>query len=255
MTHFRAYRPQLLCSSVSLKTRSYTVRFTLHSSISVTSSWLRISCALKSSQTRSKKFSPKNKNDLGMTCHIPPLKKATKQGEMPLPSLGPIPLKKNVEFRDVIQYRCWCHDQWPYHLRRKGGGVLIKELQDSHVGRACNDYNGSTMCIYHEQKTSAWQWCSEDTCKRILPLFAYDGCVRGAFRILVNPTPGDSQPLGGIFTNLYLSASSVTVPSWRRGFLSWHVENVSMTSLYVSSEHHCQAEVFCSWYMQIVEPL
>ena len=23
----------------------------------------------------------------------------------------------------------------------------------------------------------------------------------------------------------------------------------------VSSEHHCQAEVFCSWYMQIVEPL
>jgi len=44
--------------------------------------------------TRSKKFSPKNKNDLGMFCHIPPLKKAKKQGEMPLPSLGPIPLKK-----------------------------------------------------------------------------------------------------------------------------------------------------------------
>jgi len=41
---------------VSLKTRSYTVRFTLHSSISVTSSWLCISCALKSSQTRSKKI-------------------------------------------------------------------------------------------------------------------------------------------------------------------------------------------------------
>ena len=29
-----------------------------------------------------------------MACHIPPLKKAKKQGEMPLPSLGPIPLKK-----------------------------------------------------------------------------------------------------------------------------------------------------------------
>ena len=41
--------------------------------------------------TRSKKFSPKNKKDLGMACHIPPLKKAKKQGEMPLPSLGPIP--------------------------------------------------------------------------------------------------------------------------------------------------------------------
>jgi len=30
MTHFHAYRPQLLCSSVSLKIGSYTVRFTLH---------------------------------------------------------------------------------------------------------------------------------------------------------------------------------------------------------------------------------
>jgi len=44
--------------------------------------------------TRSKKFSPKNKKDLGMAYHIPLLKKAKKQGEMPLPSLGPIPLKK-----------------------------------------------------------------------------------------------------------------------------------------------------------------
>ena len=51
------------------------------------------------------------------------------------------------------------------------------------------------------------------------------------FRILVNPTTGGSRPLGGILTNLYLSISSVTVPSWRwrRGFLSWRVENVSMT--------------------------
>ena len=30
--------------------------------------------------TRSKKFSPKNKKDSGMACHIPPLKKAKKQG-------------------------------------------------------------------------------------------------------------------------------------------------------------------------------
>ena len=49
---------------------------------------------------KKQKFSPKNKKDLGMACHIPPLKKGKKQGEMPLPSLGPIPLK-NVEFRDV----------------------------------------------------------------------------------------------------------------------------------------------------------
>ena len=41
-----------------------------------------------------KNFLQKNKKDLGMACHIPPLKKARKQGEMPLPCLGPIPLKK-----------------------------------------------------------------------------------------------------------------------------------------------------------------
>jgi len=46
----------------------------LYSSISVTSSWLCISCP-QSSQTRSKKFSPKNEKDLGMACQIPPLKK------------------------------------------------------------------------------------------------------------------------------------------------------------------------------------
>ena len=45
-------------------------------------------------ETRSKKFSLKNKKNLGMACHTPPLKKAKKQGEMPLPSLGPIPLQK-----------------------------------------------------------------------------------------------------------------------------------------------------------------
>jgi len=44
--------------------------------------------------TTSKKFSPKNKKDLGMACHTPPLTKVKKQGEMPLPSCGPIPLKK-----------------------------------------------------------------------------------------------------------------------------------------------------------------
>ena len=32
----------------------------------------------------------------------------------------------------------------------------------------------------------------------ILPLFAYDGCIRGAYRILFNPTSGGSRPLAGI---------------------------------------------------------
>jgi len=40
---------------------------------------------------KKQKFSPKNKKDLGMAYHIPTLKKGKIQGEMPLPSLSPIP--------------------------------------------------------------------------------------------------------------------------------------------------------------------
>ena len=71
------------------------------------------------------------------------------------------------------------------------------------------------------------------TYKHILLLFACDGCIRGTYQILVNPTFGGSQPLGGIFTNLYLSVIIVIVPSWRHGFLV----------KYLPSEHYCQAEV------------
>jgi len=60
--------------------------------------------------------------------------------------------------------------------------------------------------------------------------FAYDGCIQGDYWIFVNPTSGGSWLLGGIPTNQYLFVSTLTVPSWRRGFLSWCVE-------YVSSEH------------------
>jgi len=48
------------------------------------------------------------------------------------------------------------HDQWVSSSSQgEGGGVFIKELHDSHVGCACNDCNGSTIRIDHEQKTSA----------------------------------------------------------------------------------------------------
>jgi len=51
--------------------------------------------------TKSKKFSLKNKKDLGMACHTPPLKKVKKQGEMPLPSLGPIPSLNSTFFNGM----------------------------------------------------------------------------------------------------------------------------------------------------------
>jgi len=68
---------------------------------------------------------------------------------------------------------------------------------------------GSDLPIIHAQFT----------CKTHVPFFACDGCLQGAYRILVNMTSGGSRPLGEISANLFLSVSSITVPSWRCGFL------------------------------------
>jgi len=52
-----------------------------------------------------------------MVCHTPPLEKAKKLGEMPLPILSPIPFQ-NVEFRDgmadsvgELYLTIWCFGQ------------------------------------------------------------------------------------------------------------------------------------------------
>jgi len=39
-------------------------------------------------------------------------------------------------------------NDYHHHLREEGSGVFIKAVHDSHVGRACNGCNGSTICIY-----------------------------------------------------------------------------------------------------------
>jgi len=46
------------------------------------------------SDKKQKKFSEKKKKGFMDGLHTPPLKKVKKTREMPLPSLGPIPLKK-----------------------------------------------------------------------------------------------------------------------------------------------------------------
>ena len=38
-------------------------------------------------------------------------------------------------------------NDYHHHLRGEGSRVFIKELHDSYVGCACNDCNGSTICI------------------------------------------------------------------------------------------------------------
>ena len=59
------------------------------------------------------------------------------------------PLKKvdNMSFNMYIDVGVMIN-VYHHHLREEGGGVFVKELHDSHVGRACNDCNGSTICIY-----------------------------------------------------------------------------------------------------------
>ena len=59
--------------------------------------------------------------------------------------------------------------------------------------------------------------------------FLFQRLMRGGLRgdtvnLEVQNSQGAWWPLGRIPTNLYLSVSTVTVPSWRCGFLSWRVE-------------------------------
>jgi len=80
----------------SLKTRSYTVRFTLKNFC-----YLKLATHFMHSKKLTNKIqknSLENKKDLGMTCHTPPLKKVKKQGEMPLPSLTDIPSLNSAFF-------------------------------------------------------------------------------------------------------------------------------------------------------------
>jgi len=67
-------------------------------------------------------------------------------------------------------------------------------------------------------------------------------CVRGAHRFLVNPSSGGSQPPGRISTKLFLSRSTVTVPSWGCGFLFMTCRACNLQKNYY-------------WYMQKLDPL
>ena len=55
-----------------------------------------------------------------------------------------------------------------------------------------------------EVQTCTYCACAVHMLMRFTTLCLSDGCVRVAYRILVNPTSGGSRPLGGIPTNLYL---------------------------------------------------
>ena len=89
------------------------------------------------------------------------------------------------------------------------------------------------------------------TCKHILSLFAYDGCIWGAYQILVNPTSGGSRPLGGKFlptcTCLYLpyTRNCAIMEAW----LPFMTCRICILRTLLSGWSSL------SWYMQIVEPL
>ena len=113
--------------------------------------------------TRSKKFSQKNKKDLGMACHIPPLKKAKKQGEMPLPSLGSIPLK-NLEFREKIfcfLFKWQPHYWQPVSLAGKASSPFrIMSISYSHLVVTWADTDCSHQHSYLHSKSVCTQAAS-----------------------------------------------------------------------------------------------
>ena len=42
-----------------------------------------------------------------------------------------------------------------HHLRGGGDGAVVKKLHDSHVSRACNDCNGSTIFMNRKLKSDS----------------------------------------------------------------------------------------------------
>ena len=68
------------------------------------------------------------------------------------PGPGPIPLNSkllvllSVSINNIMSDVCVVIND-DHHLRGEGGGAFIKELHDRHVGHACNNCNGSTICI------------------------------------------------------------------------------------------------------------
>ena len=80
---------------ISLKTRSYKVRFT---GVLYTQAGYAFHVLYKAHKQEAKNFLQTTKKDFGVACHTPPLNKINKQGEMPLPSLGPIPSLNSTFF-------------------------------------------------------------------------------------------------------------------------------------------------------------
>jgi len=104
----------------------------------------------------------------------------------------------------------------------------LEQIKLMTSANCCPSANGFIVCTevltrHHFEQVEV-QTCTYCACavhmQTNFTTLCYDGCVRGAYRILVNLTSGGSQPLGGIPANLYLSVSTVPVP--RGGMTSFH---------------------------------
>jgi len=57
-------------------------------------------------------------------------------------------MSSNIDIGAMINDNC-------HHLRGEGwGGGIHQRAHDRHVGLACNDCNSSSICMYHELKSS-----------------------------------------------------------------------------------------------------
>ena len=97
-------------------------------------------------------------------------------------------------------------------------------------------------------KVQTWPCACTVHMQMHVAFFAGDDCIQSAF---VNSLSGGSPLLGGISTNLFLFRVVVIVPSWGVAFTSMCRKCILTTLLTVIVS---KAEVFCSWYMQTLEP-
>ena len=126
-----------------------------------------------------------------------------------------------------------------------------KEIWQQDLPHFLHSHNNSH---YKRKGGRGWFRPADWTCavhmQSACSIFACNGCIQGAYQILVNMTSGGSRLLGGVSANLFLSGSTVTVPSWRCGLLFHDITHVfpehgTVSEVKISVHDICRAWSHC----------
>ena len=175
---------------------THTLTLTLHLSLLIytKSPQATHSHALKKTNNQeSKRFSLKNKEDLGVTCYTPPFQKAKKQGEMPLPNLSPIPCHFLIlHFLNVVLQLCLASmiaaetNFWKFlHTLLQGSNIALILLMEWNHELCILQFIGSSKIpeeVHIHSTFLCWkqsaEWASHEVVRSLVPHFCTESDQR-----------------------------------------------------------------------------